>query len=254
MILDLFKLDGQVALVTGGGTALCHAVATALAEAGADTAVLYTDGFDDTRQAIIALGRRCMGVQLDLARATVPQLQGAVQQVGNQLGRLDVLVNCASSARHVPALDYAETDWDEALRTTLRASFFLCQAAGAYFRQQGHGKIVNVASLDAGPVEGPSVASMASNSGLLGLTRLLANEWAPLGINVNCIIPGHMDIDPAARPEGDERPDHPLLDRIPARRLGTPQDLQGAVVYLASHASDYVHGASLLVDGGWLVR
>lgn len=254
MILDLFKLDGQVALVTGGNGDLGQGMALALAEAGANIAVLYRTNFDSTRQGITNLGRRCMGIQLDLAKATVPQLQGAVQQVINQLGRLDILVNCAGTAQRTPALDYTEKAWDEVLRVNLKAAFFLSQAAAAHFRERGSGKIINVGSLlsfQGGILNAPYTSS---KSGLLGLTRLLANEWAPLGINVNCIVPGYMDTRLCAPIKGDPQRNQEILTRIPAARWGTPADLQGAVVYLASRASNYVHGTTLVVDGGWMSR
>jgi 2-deoxy-D-gluconate 3-dehydrogenase len=245
---DPFRLHGQVALITGGGTPLAHAAATALAEAGADTALLYTTGIDDTRKAVGALRRRCMGVQLDLARATVPQLQGAVQQVSNQLGRLDLLVNCVGSAGPVPALECTEKEWEEALRINLRASFFLCQAAGAYFRQQGRGKIINVAPLDPGPPNRVSIAHAACNSGLVALSQLLAAEWAPLGISVSCIILGRLDGDSAVR-SAEQAPAPALLGRILAGHLSTAEDLASALVYLASQSSDQASGVSLVVDG-----
>ncbi|MCL6430862.1 MAG: SDR family oxidoreductase [Anaerolineae bacterium] len=245
MTPDLIRLDGQVALVTGGGTPLAHAAATALAEAGADTALLYTTGIDETRKAIAALRRRCMGLQLDLSRATVPQLQGAIQQVGIQLGRLDILVNCAATADAVPALDCTEEEWDHALRVNLRASFFLCQAAATYFRKQGRGKIINVAPLQPAPPRRASIAYATCNNALVALTHLLANEWAPLGINVSCIILGPpganaaMAIEPQATAP---------VEPVTAGRPGTADSLPGALVYLASTASDGIHGASLLVD------
>ncbi len=254
MILDSFKLDGQVALVTGGNGDLGGGMAIALAEAGADIAVLYRTSYDSTRQSVTDLGRRCMGIQLDLAKATVPQLQGAVLQVINQLGRLDILINCAGTAQRIPALEYTEKAWDEVLRVNLKAAFFLSQAAAAHFRKRGRGKIINVGSLlsfQGGILNAPYTAS---KSGLLGLTRLLANEWAPLGINVNCIVPGYMDTRLCAPLKADPERNQQILSRIPAGRWGTPTDLQGAVVYLASGASDYVHGAALVVDGGWMCR
>ncbi len=254
MILDLFKLDGQVALVTDGGSGLGQGMAIALAEAGADVAVVYSSQLDLTRQAIAALGRRCMGVQLDLGKASVPQLQGAVQQVVNQFSHLDILVNCAEADRRTLALQYTERDWDEVLRVNLKAAFFLAQAAGAHFRERGRGKVINVGSLSRLQGGAPDVAYTSSKSGLLGLTELLASEWAPMGVNVNCVVRGYLDTAlPTAATEIRELREA-ILERIPARRLGTPQDLHGAVVYLASRASDYVNGIALVVDGGWLVQ
>ena len=254
MILDLFKLDGRVAFITGGTSGLGQGMALALAEAGADVAVLYRSDFGPTRQAITALRRRCLGLQLDLNRATVPQLQGAVQQVINQFGGLDILVNCAGMGYRVPALEYKEEAWDEVLRVNLKAAFFLAQAAAAHFAKRGYGKIINVGSLLSLQGGILNAAYTSSKSGLLGLTRLLANEWAPLGINVNCIIPGYMETRYTAPLQADPERNRAILERIPANRWGRPEDLQGAVVFLASPASDYVHGAALVVDGGWLCR
>lgn len=254
MILDSFKLDGQVALITGGGTGLGQGMAIALAEAGADVAILYRSHLEPTRKAITPLGRRCLGVQLDLSKATVTQLQGAVQQVINMLGRLDILINCAGVAYRIPALEYGEKEWDDVMRVNLRAAFFLAQAAAAHFRERGHGKIINVGSLLSFQGGTLNAGYTSSKSGVLGLTHLLANEWAPLGINVNCIIPGYMDTPFCAPLKEDPERNKEILDRIPAGRWGTAQDLQGAVVYLASRASDYMNGADLVLDGGWLVR
>jgi 2-deoxy-D-gluconate 3-dehydrogenase len=254
MVLDLFKLDGQVALVTGGGSGLGQSMAIALAEAGVDIAIIYRSSYDDTRHAITALGRRCMGVQLDLAKATVPQLQGAVLQVVNQLGHLDILINAAGTTHRAPALEHSEQDWDEVLRVNLKAAFFLSQAAGAHFCRRGSGKIINICSLLSMQGGILNASYTASKTGLLGLTHLLASEWAPHGVNVNCIIPGYMDTNLCAPLKADPERSEKILARIPAGRWGTPEDVKGAVLYLASHASDYVHGASLVIDGGWMVR
>jgi len=254
MILDAFKLDGQVALVTGGGTGLGQGMAIALAEAGADIAVLYRTHYEATGRTIEALGRAFLPVQLDLASATVEQLRAAVQQVIDHFGHLDILVNCAGITHRAPALEYSEEAWDEVLRVNLKAAFFLAQAAARHFRERGRGKIINIGSMLSFQGGILNTAYTSSKSGLMGLTRLLANEWAPLGINVNCIIPGYMDTALCAPLKADPQRNRAILDRIPANRWGTPEDLQGAVVYLASRASDYVHGAALFVDGGWFAR
>ncbi len=247
MILDHFKLDGRVALVTGGGTGLGQAVAVALAEAGADVAILYPSRPEAIRQAILALKRRCMGVQLDVANANVTQLQGAVQQVSSQLGRLDIVVNCTRSTPQPFAMDYGEKDWD-GMQADLKAAFFLSQAAAQHFRTAGHGKVVNIGA----PMSGEEVTGAGhapTRNNLLGLTRLLANQWAPLGINVNCIIPGFVAL--PADPGAAQRS---LDGQVPSNRWGSADDIAAAVVYLASAASDYVHGMALFVDGGWAAR
>lgn len=247
MILDHFKLDGQVALVSGGSTGLGQAVAVALAEAGADVALLYSDRPEAARRAILGLKRRCMGVQLDVFSASVTQLQGAVQQVTSQLGRLDVIVNCTASTPRPAALEYSETDWD-GMQLDLKAAFFISQAAAQHFRTVGRGKVINIGPL---PAEGERLLSAAyapTRQTLLGLTRQLANEWAPLGINVNCIVPGFVDLEAEA---GAERR---ALDEVPAGCWGTREDVQAATLYLASSASDYLYGQALYVDGGQSAR
>lgn len=245
MILDRFKLDGQVALVTGGNTGLGQAVAVALAEAGADIAILYPSRPEATRHAIQALKRRLMGVQLDIASANVTQLQGAVLQVTNQLGRLDIVVNCTASSAQPLAIDYAEEDWD-GMQADLKAAFFVSQAAAQHFRAVGHGKIINIGAMLSAGDQATGAAYLPTRNSLLGLTRLLANQWAPLGINVNCIMPGFVGLSTEAQ--------HDLGEQVPARRWGVAEDVQAAVVYLASAASDYVHGMALYVDGGLAAR
>jgi 2-deoxy-D-gluconate 3-dehydrogenase len=226
MILDRFKLEGQVALVTGGSTVLGQAAALALAEAGADIALLYSTRPEETRRAILGLKRRCMGVQLDAFSASVTQLQGAVQQVSNQLGRLDIIVNCAARIPRPVALEYGEDDWD-GMQLDLKAAFFLSQAAAQHFRSSGRGRIINIGT--PGEVDRAQAADYApARHNLLGLTRQLAAEWAELGINVNCIIPGALGAD--AEP-------------------GSQTGVQAAVVYLASAASDDVQGQALYVGG-----
>lgn len=247
MILDHFKLDGQVALVSGGSTGPGQAIAVALAEAGADVAFLYATRPEEARRAILDLKRRCMGVQLDVFSASVTQLQGAVQQVESQLGRLDIIVNCTASTPRPAVLEYSESDWD-GMQVDLKAAFFLSQAAAQHFRTVGRGKVINVGPL---PAEGEHLQSAAyspTRQTLLGVTRQLANEWAPLGINVNCIVPGFVDLD--AEPGVERR----SLSEVPDGRWGVSADVQAAALYLASSASDYMHGQALYVDGGWSAR
>jgi 2-dehydro-3-deoxy-D-gluconate 5-dehydrogenase len=254
MILDSFKLDGQVALVTGAGQGLGQAMAIALAEAGADVAGLDLKASDATGAQVTALGRRYHPVVCDLRKTSVPDLVAIAAQVVQSLGRLDILVNNAGIIRRTPALEFSEADWDDVLQINLRAAFFLSQAAGRIMVPQGHGKIINVASMLSfqGGITVPSYT--AAKSGIAGITRALANEWAGKGVNVNAIAPGYMATDNTAalRANPDRAP--AILERIPAGRWGEPADLRGAVVFLASAASDYVHGAILPVDGGWLTR
>jgi 2-deoxy-D-gluconate 3-dehydrogenase len=195
-----------------------------------------------------------MNVSLDLLTASVDDLNRHVAQVVETLGHLDILVNNAGIIRRAPALDFSEKDWDDVINIDLRALFFLSQAVGRVMKTQQSGKIINVASMLSfqGGVIVPSYT--AAKSAVAGLTRALANEWAPLGINVNAIAPGYMATDNTAALRADEARYKAILDRIPAGRWGEPSDLQGAVVFLASDAARYMHGAIIPVDGGWLAR
>lgn len=254
MILDHFRLDGRVALVTGAAQGLGQGMALALAEAGADVAALDRCATDVTAAAVATVGRRCEQVRCDLRAASVADLQAVVAQVVTTMGRLDILVNNAGIIRRADALDFGEADWDDVLQINLKAVFFLSQAAGRVMAEQGGGKIVNIASMLSfqGGIRVPSYT--AAKSAVAGLTRALANEWAGRGINVNAIAPGYMATDNTAALRADAARSEAILARIPAGRWGTPADLQGAVVFLASRAADYLHGAIIPVDGGWLAR
>jgi 2-deoxy-D-gluconate 3-dehydrogenase len=248
-----FRLDGRCALVTGAGRGLGQAMAVALAEAGADVAGVYVTGIDETRKRVEAAGRRFAGIEQDLADA-----EAAARVVGRTveaLGRLDILVNNAGIIRRADSIDFAEADWDAVIDVNLKSVFFLAQAAARRFvAQGGGGKIVNVASVLAfqGGIRVP--AYTAAKHGVLGLTRILANEWAAKGINVNAIAPGYMATDNTAALRADPARSKAILERIPAGRWGHPEDLAGAVVFLSSPASDYMHGSVVTVDGGWLAR
>lgn len=254
MVLELFKLDGKVALVTGAGQGLGQGMALALAEAGADIAGLDRSGCEATCEAVGALGRRYHQVTCDLRTASLDDLNQIVNQIVMDLGRLDILVNNAGIIRRAPALDFREEDWDDVLQINLKSAFFLSQAAARVMVPQGHGKIINVASMLSfqGGVFVPSYT--AAKSGIAGITRALANEWAKYGLNVNAIAPGYMATDNTAALRADTNRASAILERIPAGRWGMPDDLKGAAVFLASPASDYMHGAILPVDGGWLTR
>ena len=252
MILDLFKLDGKVALVTGAGQGLGQGMSIALAEAGADIASLDRIGCEGTCESVRALGRRYYETTLDLRAASVADLNLVVTRIAREFGHIDILVNNAGTIRRTPAIDFSETDWDDVLQINLKAAFFLSQAVGRVMLSQRSGKIINIASMLSfqGGINIPSYT--ASKSGLAGITRALANEWAKHGINVNAIAPGYMATDNTAALRADPVRSKTILGRIPAGRWGMPDDLKGAVVFLASSASDYVHGAILPVDGGWL--
>ncbi|MBN2469943.1 MAG: 2-dehydro-3-deoxy-D-gluconate 5-dehydrogenase KduD [Anaerolineae bacterium] len=254
-MLDSFRLDGKVALVTGASRGLGQAMAVGLAEAGADIAGL--DRLPDCAETcarVEAAGRRYLNIECDLREVTTEQLGAYVAQVTGELDRLDILVNNAGIIRRSPALEYTEQDWDDVLDINLRALFFLSQAAARVMQAQGGGKIINIASMLSfqGGILVPSYT--AAKSAVAGLTRALANEWAALNINVNAIAPGYMATDNTAPIRADAARNDSILARIPAGRWGTPDDLQGIAVFLASAASDYMHGAIVPVDGAWLTR
>ncbi len=253
MVLDLFRLDGQVALVTGGDKGLGQAMAVALAQAGADVAIVSRSGHNDaTRAAIEATGRRALALTADLGR---PEAAVAVvEQAARALGRIDILVNNAGIIRRAAALETELADFQAVLDVNLVGVWALAQAAGRRMLAQGHGKIINIASLLAfqGGIRVP--AYTASKHAVAGLTKALANEWAGHGINVNAIAPGYMATDNTQALRDDPERSRQLLERIAAGRWGAPDDMAGAVVFLASRASDYVHGHVLVVDGGWMAR
>jgi 2-deoxy-D-gluconate 3-dehydrogenase len=247
-----FSLAGKVALVTGANTGLGQGIALALAEAGADIAAAGIAPPTETEAKVTALGRRFVAIKADLS--SLEPIDRIVREALDGLGGLDVLVNNAGLIRRADAVDFSEKDWDDVINVNLKAAFFMAQAAGRHFLAQGRGKIINIASMLSfqGGIRVPSYT--ASKSGIAGITRLLANEWAGRGINVNAIAPGYMATDNTAQLRADEQRSAEILGRIPAARWGTPADLGGAAVFLASAAADYVNGAVLPVDGGWLAR
>jgi 2-deoxy-D-gluconate 3-dehydrogenase len=247
-----FSLEGKVALVTGANTGLGQGIALALAEAGADIAGAGIVAADDTAAKVRALGRRFLDIEANLS--SIEPVERVVAEAGAGLGRLDILVNNAGLIRRADAVEFSEKDWDDVMNVNIKAAFFMCQAAGRHFIAQGAGKIINIASMLSfqGGIRVPSYT--ASKSGIAGITRLLANEWADKGVNINAIAPGYMATDNTAQLRADEDRSKAILDRIPAGRWGTPADLGGAAVFLASRAADYVNGAVIPVDGGWLAR
>jgi len=251
-MFDLFNLAGRTALVTGANTGLGQGIAIALAEAGADVVAVGRSPATETGARVTALGRRFLDVRADLS-STEP-VREAVDAAVKLGGRLDIVVNNAGIIRRADSLDVEEADWDAVIDTNLKSVFFLSQAAARHMAAHGGGKIVNVASLLSfqGGIRVPAYA--ASKSAVAGLTRALANEWAARGINVNAIAPGYFDTNNTAALRADPVREPAILARIPAGRWGQPHDLAGAAVFLASRASDYVHGIVLPVDGGWLAR
>jgi 2-deoxy-D-gluconate 3-dehydrogenase len=252
MSASSFSLVGRVALVSGANAGIGQGIAVALAAAGADIVAVGRTPPEETGERVRAAGRRFASISADLGSGT--RCQEIVEEVVSQLGALDILVNNAGIIRRSDALDFSEADWDAVLNVNLKTVFFLAQAAARHMGPRGHGKIINIASMLSFQ-GGIRVASYtASKSGVVGITRILANEWAAKGINVNAIAPGYIATRNTASLREDEVRNREILSRIPAGRWGAPEDLGGAAVFLSSSASDYVHGAVLPVDGGWLAR
>jgi 2-deoxy-D-gluconate 3-dehydrogenase len=250
---DRFSLAGQVALVTGANTGLGQAIAVGLAEAGADIVAVGRSAPDETAAKVEALGRRLHRVTADLS--TTEPIARVVDEAYAAAGRLDVLVNNAGVIRRADSLEFTEDDWDAVMNTNLKTVFFLSQAVAKRWVAAGRGgKIINVVSMLSfqGGLRVPSYT--ASKSGLAGVTRTLCNEWAAKGINVNGLAPGYFATNNTTALQADETRNRQILERIPAGRWGQPEDLAGAAVFLASRASDYMQGAILAVDGGWLAR
>jgi len=253
MILDKFKLDGKVAVVTGAARGLGQAMAIGLAEAGADIALVDILDMDESQARIEKLGRKCIAVKVDLSKKD--SVDTIVDTTVEKLGSLDILFNNAGIIRRAPLVEFTEKDWDDVMNINIRAIFFLSQAAAKVMIKQGKGgKIVNTASMLSfqGGILVPSYT--ASKSAVMGLTRLLANELAPHNINVNAIAPGYMATDNTAPLRADAARNKAILARIPAGRWGEPSDLAGIAVFLSSEASAYMQGYTVAVDGGWLAR
>lgn len=250
--MNPFDLSGRVAAVTGANTGIGQAIAVALAAAGADVALIGRTPATDTAEQVRALGRRAAVISADLS--TIAPVERVVAETLEKLGRLDILVNNAGIIRRADAVDFTEEDWDAVVDTNLKSVFFLSQAAGRHMIAQGQGRIINIASMLTfqGGVRVPSYT--ASKSGIGGLTKLLANEWAKHGVTVNAIAPGYIATNNTAALQADPARNAAILERIPAGRWGDASDLGGAAVFLASDAAGYVQGHILAVDGGWLAR
>jgi 2-deoxy-D-gluconate 3-dehydrogenase len=253
MILDRFNLSGKIAIVTGSSTGLGEGMAYGLAEAGADIVGVYNKNVPENQAKIEAMGRRFLGIQANLA--SIEPIDGIVRKAVEVFGKIDILVNNAGIIIRNKSVDFSEAEWDDVININLKSLFFLSQAVARQFiNQKTGGKIVNIASLLAfqGGILVPSYT--ASKSGVMGLTRLMGAEWAAHNININAIAPGYMATRNTQPLQNDPVRNKQILERIPAGRWGKPDDLQGAVVYLASEASNYVNGYTLAVDGGWLAR
>ncbi len=255
--MSAFDLTGRVAVVTGANTGIVQGIAVALAQAGADVAAVGRTPAEETAAKVRALGRRCELVSADLS--SIAPVGDVVATVVAALGGVDILVNNAGIIRRADAVDFTEEDWDAVVDTNLKSVFFLSQAAGRHMiarhRETGRrGKIINIASMLSfqGGIRVPSYT--ASKSGVAGLTKLLANEWAAKGVNVNAIAPGYIATNNTAALQSDETRNRQIMERIPEGRWGSPEDIGGAAVFLSSRAADYVQGHVLAVDGGWLAR
>jgi 2-dehydro-3-deoxy-D-gluconate 5-dehydrogenase len=253
LILDAFKLDGKVALVTGASTGLGAAIAKALAEAGANVACHGNTHAPDTTCADVTnRGQEALALLGDLSERQTPQR--LIEETIDHFGRLDILVNNAGLIRRAPATDYSEEDWATVIEVNLSSVFRMAQLAGRHMIERGGGKIVNIASLLSFQGGISVSAYAASKGGVAQLTKALANEWAAKNINVNAIAPGYMRTDNTKALQQDETRNRQILERIPAGRWGEPGDISGAAVFLCSAASDYINGHVLLIDGGWMGR
>lgn len=253
MILDSFKLDGKVAVVTGANTGLGQGMSIALAQAGAKVVGVARRSCEETRAKIEEFGGEFAEVTADLSTTEV--IPGILEGALKAFGRVDILVNNAGLIIREDAIDYKEEDWDKVVTVNQKVVYFLSQAFARQYIAQGEGgKIINVASMLSyqGGIRVP--AYTASKSAVLGFTRAMANEWAQYNININAIAPGYMATNNTSQLRGDENRSHDILARIPAGRWGTPEDMMGTVVWLASDASNYVNGFTVAVDGGWLAR
>lgn len=253
MILDRFKLDGKVAIVTGANTGLGQGMCIALAEAGAKVVGVARRDCEETKEKVEEAGGEFYAIKADLS--TMEPIDRIVRETVEKYGRIDILVNNAGIIKREDAMEYTEDEWDCVVFLNQKFVFFLSQAVAKQFVKQGEGgKIINIASMLSyqGGIRVP--AYTASKSAIMGLTKALANEWASKNINVNAIAPGYMETNNTKALRSDASRNDEIVDRIPAKRWGTPDDMMGAVVFLASDASAYVNGFTLAVDGGWLAR
>jgi 2-deoxy-D-gluconate 3-dehydrogenase len=253
LILDSFKLTGKNALVTGSSRGMGAAIAIALAQAGANVALHASQTVPaSVVEAVAETGVRHTALTADLSHPN--EASELINQAVAALGSIDILINNAGITRRAPAVDYSLANWEDVLATNLTSVFRLCQCAARPMLERGSGKIVNIASLLSfqGGVTVPAYA--AAKGGVAQLTKALANEWAARGVQVNAIAPGYMATELTQALQDDVTRNRQILERIPAGRWGSPQDVAGAAVFLASAASDYISGHILVVDGGWLAR
>jgi 2-dehydro-3-deoxy-D-gluconate 5-dehydrogenase len=250
--MNLFDLKGKVAIVTGGSSGLGKDIAKGLASAGADIAIVSNEFNESVVKEIEDMGVKCVSYKVDLRE--FDKYDNLIDDIVKEFGTIDILINNAGVQKRHASVEFPKNDWDFVMDVNCNAVFFMCQKVGKVLIEKGYGKIVNMASLLSfqGGLTVPAYA--ASKSAVMGFTKSLSNEWASLGVNVNCIAPGYMDTEMNVNIKQDEVRNKQILDRIPAGRWGKPQDLVGTAIFLSSSASDYVSGFTIAVDGGWLGR
>lgn len=248
-----FNLNDKVAIVTGASAGIGQAIAIGLAEAGADIVCVARRSCKNTGDKIRSLGRKSLEISADLSEIKI--IDEIMDRVLDEFGRLDILVNNAGTIRREDAIDFSENNWDDVLNLNLKTLFFFSQRAARQFRKQNtKGKIINIASMLSYQGGIRVVSYTAAKSGVMGITKTMANEWAKYGICVNAIAPGYVATDNTAALRADPKRYQEILERIPAGRWAEPEDIKGAAVFLASSASNYIHGCTIPVDGGWLAR
>lgn len=253
MILEKFNLKDKVAIVTGASKGLGQGIALGLADAGANIVGVDILDMAQTKAEVEALNRNFLDIKADLIN--IEPIQKIIDETVEQFNKIDILVNNAGIIRRADAIEFSEKDWDDVMNINIKTLFFFSQAVAKRYIEQGTpGKIINIASLLSfqGGIRVPSYT--ASKTAVMGITRLLANEWARYNININAIAPGYMVTDNTAPLRKDKERSKAILDRIPAEKWGEPEDLQGLAVFLASEASNYINGYTIAVDGGWLAR
>lgn len=254
-MLDKFNLKGKVAIVTGASTGLGQGMAIGLAKAGANVFGVDYVPMSETKKLVAEVGQEFEGFEMDLIKASVDELKTIVEKAYSRFGKVDILVNNAGIIRREDSINFSEKDWDEVMNINSKTVFFLAQAfANHCIDNEQSGKIINIASMLSfqGGIRVPSYT--ASKSAVKGMTMLMANEWAKHGINVNAIAPGYMATNNTEALRKDPKRSKEILDRIPANRWGTPEDLAGCCVFLAGDNSNYIQGYTIAVDGGWLAR
>lgn len=253
MVLNSFILEGKVAAITGPTRGIGRAMAIALAEAGADIALLQRDTTnEEVKKEIEEIGRECEIIACDLEKSE--EVKSCISSVVSKFNKIDILVNNAGIQHRAPATDFLESDWDHVININLKTVWLLCQQAGRYMVKQKNGKIINIASL-LSYQGGLMVPAYAASKGAVGqLTKSLSNEWAQHNVNVNAIAPGYISTDMNTALINDETRQRQILERVPAGRWGKPDDFKGSIVFLASDASNFINGHLLTVDGGWMGR